>query len=704
MVYQLHVPQQMAEQALEIYKTAVKVNFVKGRRKQNVAAVCMYAACRVAGQNQIMLLDLADIVKTDVFHLGRNFKELLRRIPHLDNGYNPLTLEDLIYRFATKLEFLHDTNKVATSAIRIARRMMKDSISIGRRPAGISGAAIIMAARAHNYRRTVREVVYIAKVTMATLQERMAEFAAVPAAGLSIKEFMENDDLHPAASHDPPSVYKQSKEWLEQHPKRAKKRKASAANPEDVEGSQESDQQGASKRQRTSSDAETPDSEIEEASAPNVDKDGFVIPPNPKEKPKDKELLSVHEQSLLIGGLGTTDDRLEVEALAREFYEDEDGTTQEYDASSEMAMAQQQGIEIPGLSVKIKPRAPPTAAAGDSPASDVTEGAQNKNTQAKQPKPQLPLDESWVMDEEIMVEEVEGYLGNPANARVIEEVVQEEQQLKKQPGIQLAGETSAEETSTEQTPVEQTPAEQTLAVETAQPSEAPSNTTSNEEAETSSSTAAPSSRPVVVDPLLDPIVREDEFENDPEVMFCRLSDEDCKIKTQIWFNQNKDWLRKRQQKIFEEKMAKSKPKKKSQGKKARIGEGQSGPAASAAEAAEQMLVTRALQVSRKLDYGKMDNLFTINQGGPGSAGTQSGIASATVSDNGEEDDEEMSDAPAQPTSTAPATAAKGNAAALTDEEDDNEDDYQHQEENYEQEYDGANYDQEEYGDGYNPWG
>ncbi|KAK0660450.1 putative transcription factor IIIB 90 kDa subunit [Cercophora samala] len=670
MVHQLNVPVDIAEQAIEIYKQAVNASYVKGRRKHNVAAVCMYAACRLANEKQIMLLDLADIVKTDVFLLGRNFKELMRRLPQFDTGYDPLTLENLIFRFATKLEFLHDTNKVANSALRIAHRMMKDNISIGRRPAGISGAAIIMAARAHNFRRTVREVVYVAKVTMATLQERMSEFAAVPAANLSIKEFMQGDELHPAASHDPPAVYKQSKEWLEQHPKRVKKRKASDNNnPEVNEGSNEPDQQSAPKRQKTSADADTPDSEAEEASAPNVDSDGFVIPPNPNEQPKKKQLLSDHEQSLLIGGMGTAGDGAEIDALHREFYEDEDPNSQEYDASSEMAMARQQGIEIPGIKVTIKPRVVPTVATNGASTSigNATEDVQNGATQAKQTKATVIID--FDNQDDHIEEDVEGLIDNPAIARVVEEVTRLEQQLEKQPGIQLS-ETFEEQISAEQDPAEQTP-------------------TAEKPAEAAPSPAACASNAAGVDPLLDPIIREEEFEDDPEVMYCRLSEEDSKVKSQIWFNQNKDYLRQRQQKEYEEKIAKNKPKKKSQGKKARIGEGQSGPAASAEEATEQMLANRALLISTKVNYGNVGSLFTVNQGGPGSAGTQSGMPSAAASNDGEEDDEEMPDALVEDVS-----AAKDHADTAADEEEAGDGGEEPYEEPYEQ---------EEEDDGVNPW-
>ncbi|KAK4663285.1 transcription factor TFIIIB subunit brf1 [Podospora pseudopauciseta] len=695
MVHQLSVPLDVADTAMDIYREAVRASYVKGRRKHNVAAVCMYAACRLANQKQIMLLDLADIVKTDVFLLGRNYKELMRRLPTFDTGYDPLTLENLIFRFAAKLEFLHDTNKVANSALRIAHRMVKDNISIGRRPAGISGAAIIMAARAHNFRRTVREVVYVAKVTMATLQERMSEFAAVPAASLSIKQFMQGDEMHPEASHDPPVVYKQSREWLEKHPKRARKRKASDNSPEDP---QESDQQSAPKCRRTSADADTPDSEAEEASAPHVDSDGFVIPPNPNEQPKKKQLLTDHEGALLIGGLGAPEDGLEeeeVEALHREFYEDENPNSHEYDASSEMAMAQQQGIAIPGMKVTIKPRAGSTPAANGAPISDenATKGVQERPAQGKRAKPTLAID--FDSQDDNIEADMEGLIEDPAIARVVEEVTRLEQQLEKQPAIQVSKaildeETPAAETSTQEAP----------AVVNEQPGEAPLNTPSNEEAEASTSPAASASNSLAADPLLDPIIREDEFEDDPEVMFCRLSEEDSKVKSQIWYNQNKDWLRQLQQKTFEAKIARNKPKKKSQGKKARIGEGQSGPAASASEAMSQMLANRALVISTKLNYGNMDTLFSLNQGGPGSAGTQSGMPSAAASNNGAGDDEEMPDDPA-PAQTA---GDEDHDTAAAYEEEGVEEDYQHhEEETYEQEDDEGDYDQGGHGPGFNPW-
>ncbi len=161
--------------------------------------------------------------------------------------------EDLIWRFAAKLEFYRDTNKVAESAIRIMKRMRWDEMTHGRRPAGICGAALVMAARSHNYRRTVREVVYVAKVTMVTLQNRLDEFANVPSANMTIDEFNTQDFLQ--AHHDPPWWYKQSTDWKDKHT-RPRKRKL-PGQPDAEADSNAQDARRLEKRPRSSGSEST---------------------------------------------------------------------------------------------------------------------------------------------------------------------------------------------------------------------------------------------------------------------------------------------------------------------------------------------------------------------------------------------------------------------------------------------------------------
>ena len=57
-----------------------------------------------------------------------------------------------IYRFAHKLGFSKQSKDVTETANRIVSRMKRDWMVIGRRPAGICGAAFVMAARIHGFK------------------------------------------------------------------------------------------------------------------------------------------------------------------------------------------------------------------------------------------------------------------------------------------------------------------------------------------------------------------------------------------------------------------------------------------------------------------------------------------------------------------------------------------------------------------------
>ena len=81
-------------------------------------------------------------------------------------------------------------------------------MTYGRRPAGVCGAAIILAARMNNYRRTVRELVYIAKVTDDTILKRLEEFKYTDSSKLTVTEFLNHGDKL-ERNCDPPSYYRQ---------------------------------------------------------------------------------------------------------------------------------------------------------------------------------------------------------------------------------------------------------------------------------------------------------------------------------------------------------------------------------------------------------------------------------------------------------------------------------------------------------------
>ena len=161
----------------------------------------------------------------NVFDLGHVYTKFLQYLALNGNGYivQPINPEDLILRFAQRLEFGSETMRVANDAVRIVQRMNRDWMTPGRRPAGVCGAALILAARMNNFRRSIREVVFICKVQDQTILNRLEEFRTTESSSLTVEEFR-TIDLERTA--DPPA-FTQGKDGKK---KRGRKRKQIDAN------------------------------------------------------------------------------------------------------------------------------------------------------------------------------------------------------------------------------------------------------------------------------------------------------------------------------------------------------------------------------------------------------------------------------------------------------------------------------------------
>ncbi|KAL9102362.1 MAG: hypothetical protein Q9163_002484 [Psora crenata] len=201
----------LQEAGLQVFRLASSVNFIQGRRTKSVAAVALYIACRSQRENpnHYMLIDFSDVLQLNVFNLGSIYQDLLQELRMNPNGLtiNPINPEDLILRFAQRLEFGAETMRVANDAVRIVQRMNRDWMTPGRRPAGICGAALIIAARMNNFRRTPREMVFVVKVNESTISKRLDEFKVLESSGLTVDEFR-TIDLERFA--DPPAFSKQN--------------------------------------------------------------------------------------------------------------------------------------------------------------------------------------------------------------------------------------------------------------------------------------------------------------------------------------------------------------------------------------------------------------------------------------------------------------------------------------------------------------
>ena len=122
----------------------------------------------------------------NVFELGHTYLQLVQtlnlRLPLVDPSH-------YISRFAALLEFGDETHQVAMDAVRLVQRFDRDWMTRGRRPAGICGACLLLAARMNNFRRSVAEIVQVVKIADTTLKKRLEEFRRTPSGALTLQDF-----------------------------------------------------------------------------------------------------------------------------------------------------------------------------------------------------------------------------------------------------------------------------------------------------------------------------------------------------------------------------------------------------------------------------------------------------------------------------------------------------------------------------------
>ncbi|XP_023364622.1 transcription factor IIIB 90 kDa subunit isoform X3 [Otolemur garnettii] len=130
------------------------------------------------------------VLQVNVYVLGKTFLLLAREL-----CINAPAIDPCLYipRFAHLLEFGEKNHEVSMTALRLLQRMKRDWMHTGRRPSGLCGAALLVAARMHDFRRTVKEVISVVKVCESTLRKRLTEFEDTPTSQLTIDEFMKID-------------------------------------------------------------------------------------------------------------------------------------------------------------------------------------------------------------------------------------------------------------------------------------------------------------------------------------------------------------------------------------------------------------------------------------------------------------------------------------------------------------------------------
>jgi len=176
--------------AHRFFTVAVEKNFVQGRRTTHVVAACLYIACRQE-KSQHMLIDFSDALQVNVYTLGTCFLKFRRLLGLKLEIIDPALY---IYRFAAHLDLPDEkTNDVALTALRLVGRMKRDWIVAGRRPAGICAAALLIASRAHGFKKQHQDVTKILRVCGMTVHQRVKDFENTPSSNLTLEQFLSID-------------------------------------------------------------------------------------------------------------------------------------------------------------------------------------------------------------------------------------------------------------------------------------------------------------------------------------------------------------------------------------------------------------------------------------------------------------------------------------------------------------------------------
>lgn len=521
----------IAVSAQKWYKIALLHSFVQGRGILKVAAATIYLASRKRPGSAVLLMDLAEAIQVNVWSLGTVYRSLCQVLmtdaSSGHEGLDVLDIEPLMLKFCQKLEFDQDAYRVAADACVILRRMNRDWIVQGRNPAGICGACIIQAARMNNFRRTVREVVYVCRVADTTINQRLYEFRRTQSAQLTVKQFREYAPKLKTKSK-PPSVYRRQ----EKEARAARKRTADALDNEDFEMDEEE------------ADAEDLPEEVTTQPVPSK-------PTKRQEAMRKRQRLNDGEPGAApaeVGSQAEPDGEIaeqmvvDVDALAGD---DVDAGLDALASAEATAAADEEAIIVPKRRGRAKKRAPIV-----------------------------------IPDEDIEVE-------RELEAEVLQRIEEANQVFKT---IKESGEHPKLLEAFEQ-------ARKLVDLYK------PDGNVNNEEE-----------------------IGEDEFADDPDVAFCKLSAEESLAKERIWLVENEDWLRQQQQKLLDKALeeAKGNPKKpKQKRRKQQIGDGsvlEGRPAASAAEAAKRMLQKRAKHFSSHINYDVFKDIM------PGASSSSEGTA------------------------------------------------------------------------------
>lgn len=166
--FYLNLPSVVRDEASRIYNYVLQRGMVRGRSMESVIAACLYIACR--SYNIPRTLDeMATASDVERKEIGRTYRFIIRKLGIKVKQSSP---KDYVSRFSSVLKL---SPKTQNDALKILKKAEDVELTSGRGPAGISAAALYVAALINDEKKTQREVADIAGITEVTIRNRYKE-------------------------------------------------------------------------------------------------------------------------------------------------------------------------------------------------------------------------------------------------------------------------------------------------------------------------------------------------------------------------------------------------------------------------------------------------------------------------------------------------------------------------------------------------
>jgi len=168
----LHLPNGVRERAAFIYRKALEEDLIKGRTIAGFVAASLYATCR---QSRIprSLQEVSEASTRDHTDVSRTYRFLLRELDLKMPVDYPMKF---VPRIASKVDVSRETDRLTVDILREARDR---KALIGKDPRGIAAAALYMACKANDEKRTQKDIAKAAGTTEVTLRNRLRDLENV---------------------------------------------------------------------------------------------------------------------------------------------------------------------------------------------------------------------------------------------------------------------------------------------------------------------------------------------------------------------------------------------------------------------------------------------------------------------------------------------------------------------------------------------